>query len=264
MIPFDRFGPHHWQLLLILETLQVQQQPIDRSRLRSRNAPGGGWSGEMGTRLNDGEVLADHDDHDCLDDLRRAGLVYLFTPGHGYTLSDTGWLYAAQARRHVAYHGAVDSFRPDVVLRLCPAPLGPPARPVLADATLIRSDAQHVDVSIGGVYFCFRDMRDGWTLGTIQTHATGHALDEAWLEAAQGVAEQMLERAVAKASGQPDPAVETLRCPECKHLLSGPGLGRECGVSRGGITCGTHHVVRFNDGTAVAVTPEGVVALDES
>lgn len=92
-INIKQFGKDHWSLLAYVEyRVQNHGGNLDNKHLRCKNpaistTPLGQnfWKPEYGTRLfgywkDDGTTdetkkLLDHDDHDCLDDLEKAGLV---------------------------------------------------------------------------------------------------------------------------------------------------------------------------------------------
>jgi hypothetical protein len=78
-----KFGPTHYTLFGhikyvvenhdgLLAAAKFRCNELRHPEMRSTQLP---WSPECGTVLEDGSVLEDHDDWDCLDDLVTAGLV---------------------------------------------------------------------------------------------------------------------------------------------------------------------------------------------
>jgi hypothetical protein len=98
-ITVDRFGRDHWSTLLYVETRNVDANgSIEARKLRSKLREG--WLPKFGTILRDGNILTDHDDHNCLIDLIEADL--LRRDGFVFTLTDLGWTVAAALRRNRA------------------------------------------------------------------------------------------------------------------------------------------------------------------
>lgn len=117
VIPLERFGRDHWSTFAYLETRVVDARGIiDKDRMRTDPDRHPGLIGprvmllvmssreKYPTRLRDGELLSDHDDWDCMDDLERVGL--LVTEGTGIQplvkLTDEGRRIAAALRAHIA------------------------------------------------------------------------------------------------------------------------------------------------------------------
>jgi hypothetical protein len=248
-VAIDNFGPHHWQLLLVLEGANVARIPLDLGRLRvavdRHPALAASFVKQLPTILRDGSTI-DTDDIDCLDDLVNAGLV-LTRAGR---LTDRGWAIAAAARKHTANARGVDRFHPDE-LRACPAP---DARPPPVAPRIARRDDHHVDVVVGGLLFCF----------FLRERATPSA-NARWEETCSTVGTMVLDaRFIADATVAARDAFERvngapakLRCGECNVILSGTGadglsLDRDAMVT--GIDCGPEHVVRYEDGVSISVS----------
>lgn len=89
VVPVEHFGKDHWSTLAFVETRCVDYKGVlDKDRMRcnlNRHAAFAGpvqrrslimdWQETWGTRLNDGSVLPEHDDWDCLIDLTKAGYI---------------------------------------------------------------------------------------------------------------------------------------------------------------------------------------------
>ncbi len=85
-ITVDQFGKDHWSLFAYIETRCVDYKgTLNQNHLRNKHPMGGKWNPEWGTRLkgyfkdddtkDKSKLLKKHDDHDCLDDLEKAGLI---------------------------------------------------------------------------------------------------------------------------------------------------------------------------------------------
>ena len=119
-IPMEKWGKDHWTTLAYVETRAVDGDGVlDRRHMRcdsklhpllahyaSYRAPP--------TQLKNLELLPDHDDWDCLDDIEVAGLVVDIGTGIGrkYQLTDLGWKIAGALRRHLAEHRTSGTFNP--------------------------------------------------------------------------------------------------------------------------------------------------------
>ncbi|HEY4278377.1 MAG TPA: hypothetical protein VGM91_09170 [Conexibacter sp.] len=277
--PLGKFGPHHWQMLLVLENAEVARAPVDVSRLRCnpethplRRVEGSPfWAPGDGSALRDGTVVVDHDDYDCLHDLALAKLMrWRGTVERPlFMLTEEGWRLAAAARRAVAARGGVDDFHPENRRPFCATNTIPAtARPRDRDAEVLRDETAHVDIAVGGIYFCFTDASDGWNGASRPvTLEPGFPLTDRWLEEARNLACARLERLLAVRDGAVvSPPTEILRCPECQRLLTGSGpdgltLARDVDIFDGGIDCGSFHVVRYRDGVEIAVHAGGQLEL---
>jgi len=126
----EKFGKDHWSLLAYVETLVVDNQPIDRRRMRCNptthpllTAPyqHKRWEPQWGTRLKGyfdahdkaAHQLPEHDDWDCLEDLDAAGLVEFQTLTSGIVrLTPEGRRVANELREHKQNGGNFASFTP--------------------------------------------------------------------------------------------------------------------------------------------------------
>ncbi len=151
-IPISLWGKDHWSTLAYVETVMVEHQgrfqvgwdPRLRQRsdrfstfwrdlpqpLRSRSDSseasgpirGVAMTENHGTRLNDGRMLARHDDWDCIEDMVAAGLLIdeatgeseRVEPGRTFTLSTFGRNMCSALRAHKASPGGrFATFRED-------------------------------------------------------------------------------------------------------------------------------------------------------
>ena len=123
-VPVDLWGVDHWSTLLYLETRCVDYDGIpqkDNMRCHRGRHPlyahiGGA---PYPTRLKGGGVLTDHDDWDCVDDMRDAGLVRILgtETKPDWRLTDAGWRMVGELRRHRAKGGPVMDFEPSLPQR---------------------------------------------------------------------------------------------------------------------------------------------------
>lgn len=131
-VPMERFGKDHWSLLAYVETLVVDQQPIDRRRMRCNETTHpllkgahtpSGWKPDYGTRLKGyfnaapeqkaSLQLPEHDDWDCLEDLEAAGLLEVATLTSGVVrLTPEGRRLANLLREHKEQGGVFATFDP--------------------------------------------------------------------------------------------------------------------------------------------------------
>lgn len=97
-IPYERFGKDHWSTFLYVEHCAVNRGGLlDPRKLRK--------DGERyPTRLRDGSEVKGHADHDCIRDLRAAGLL------DGDTPTEKGWELAGRLRQFVAAGGQLTDF----------------------------------------------------------------------------------------------------------------------------------------------------------
>lgn len=106
-IPMRLWGKSHWSTLAYLETRCVDHGgKVERRHLRIDR------KGEYPTRLNNGTTQAWHNDLDCIEDMRHAGL--LKGSAHtAITLTRYGWELAAALRRHIAETRQSGTFDPN-------------------------------------------------------------------------------------------------------------------------------------------------------
>ena len=135
-IAMNRWSKDHWSTLAYLETVmvdcggfQVGSDPRMRSNRRhfrvmheecprpkraTRGAGGVAMNAEHGTRLNDGCVVANHDDWMCVQDMAAAGLFTVgadeVQPGQTLHLSSRGQDVVAALRAHKAAGGNFAQF----------------------------------------------------------------------------------------------------------------------------------------------------------
>ena len=129
-IEIKQFGKDHWSLLAYVDTRCVDHKEVlDIVHLRTKHpaiatTPLGQnmWEPEYGTRLkgywkedgtkDESKKLLDHDDHDCLDDLEKAGLLTdvgtMINPFAA--LTKEGWRIATLLRQHKAAGGQFADF----------------------------------------------------------------------------------------------------------------------------------------------------------
>lgn len=86
IIPVDLFGVFHWMMLFRVEGWAVMNNgEIEKDRMRTNYnkrppAPKNKqWDKANSTVLNNGELVEDHDDWDCLQDLIDNGFVQIET-----------------------------------------------------------------------------------------------------------------------------------------------------------------------------------------
>ena len=286
MNPLSSFGPQHWQVLLILEGSLVNAAAVPPDRWRTNPKTNRsratamqcqlGWHTKYGTKLADGTLLPEHDDHDCLADLADAGCVTFVESS--FQLTERGWLLAGQARRFVSLHRAIDGFVPDAAAPrpMCPLGYGVPDRPVIADGRILEADPEakgkHIDIEVDGVVFCCAFTAEGeiggWRIAnTVLAARERVTFHELWLGEAREVVAELLVQHVSKRDGKPITTGDVLRCGECKRLLSGScpnglTLSRPSGAGVAQIHCGPEHVVQFHDGAEIIVYGDGRLALN--
>lgn len=128
----SEWGKDHWSLLLYVETRCVDYNgTLDFKHMRDKLMRGdvllnNKWKPEYGTRLkgyfveggeNDkSRQLPQHDDHDCLEDLEAAMLIKNIGTGMNplITMTDLGYTYITQLRKHKAAGGHCSNFEPAV------------------------------------------------------------------------------------------------------------------------------------------------------
>lgn len=111
-IPVEKWGKDHWSLLAYIETCCVDQEghfELVRIRVNPNTHPlcavgklsPRKWMPSYGTILNDGTVLEEHDDINCLNDLEKAGMIYVKSLVNGFAqLSPLGIKVSALLREH--------------------------------------------------------------------------------------------------------------------------------------------------------------------
>ena len=131
-IPMARWGHDHWQTLAYLETCAVDHAgKINNNRMRCNPRlhrelmsimPGAndGDPDRYPTRARDGELIHNHDDWSCLEDMVAAGLVEAGFKGNPYTpfggtvaavqFTEAGWAIAGQLRKHRGTGGRYADF----------------------------------------------------------------------------------------------------------------------------------------------------------
>lgn len=119
VIPMFEWGRDHWSMLAYVETRCVDGRgEIERERVRCNPTTHPGLVGgrvtpaaclvdgryRYPTRLADGNVESEHDDHDCLRDLEAAGLLKEVGTGIATVarLTTSGKALAAKLRQHKA------------------------------------------------------------------------------------------------------------------------------------------------------------------
>lgn len=118
----EEFGKDHWSTFAYIETVCVDQKgrpSLDRMRCNMNRHPGlvgatvnrfgtAKWKPEYSTRLKGHfqtpNQINGHDDHDCADDLERAGLIKVKGSGiHPvYEMTKLGIQVASMLREHKA------------------------------------------------------------------------------------------------------------------------------------------------------------------
>lgn len=135
-VPMSRWGKDHWSTFAYIETccvdhpvtdydvenagqLQAPRMRTDRFRHGSINTTGRTYGDTMAaesverhpTRLNDDDLLEDHDDWDCLLDMAVEGLVEIVLLCRGWVrLTDYGHIVAHALRSHRAEGGNFHEF----------------------------------------------------------------------------------------------------------------------------------------------------------
>ncbi len=126
-VPVIRFGKDHWSTFAYIETCCVDnggRVDLRRMRCNPERHPGlaglsvmgmnRAWEPRWGTRLKEG-IVADHDDHDCADDLEAAGLLENIGSGinPAFRLTAEGFQAAGLLRQHKAAGGSFSTFTYD-------------------------------------------------------------------------------------------------------------------------------------------------------
>ncbi len=135
--------------------------------------------------------------------------------------------------------------------------LEPVPRPRLAEARVLGDlSAATATVVVGGLCVDFWKEGDAWTGGRISCAGqVGVELDEGYLTAARSAALEALRAEIARVTGEGEDPVETLRCPDCAHLLVSAELARTTEAVVG-VDCGPAHVVRFSDRRVLIIRPD--------
>lgn len=140
MIPYQVWGKDHWSTLAYVEYVCVECGGFEvgadsRMRTNSHNfrvhaqqnpkpkRPGGFAQGtvmkpEQGSRLNNGQVVVDHDDWGCVQDFVPYGLftvarTHAMNHNQVLQLSEKGRAVAADLRRHKAAGGTFADYVPE-------------------------------------------------------------------------------------------------------------------------------------------------------
>ena len=152
VIEITQWGKDHWSTFAYLETLAVDKQPINFMKMRCNTSrhplmDHGHDARKYPTKLAGNEVQDDHDDWDCLHDMRQLNLIEVKGLPHdvlpvplgsrgplhlektrskltigGYIwpgkvtveLTELGWQLAAQLRQHKGRGGSFATFKPDL------------------------------------------------------------------------------------------------------------------------------------------------------
>jgi hypothetical protein len=133
-IPIEDWGRDHWSTFAYVETCVVDQQPLNRDRLRCNvnkrphlvgptvNRFGNAkWNDDYGTRLkgffgkgkttDKTRQLPKHDDWDCLEDFEEAGLIEIVSVINAIVLlTEKGIAVASIVRKHKALGGNFADF----------------------------------------------------------------------------------------------------------------------------------------------------------
>lgn len=120
-IPMSQWGRDHWSTLCYLETRCVDHKgliEIRNMRCDSERHPifvhltGPVADIKYPTRLKGGVELKNHDDWDCLDDAKNAGLIedIGFTMTPQYKLTPLGLDVCSRLRKHKANGGTFSNF----------------------------------------------------------------------------------------------------------------------------------------------------------
>ncbi len=106
-VPMADWGKDHWSVLAYVETCAVEQQTLDRRRLRINPKRHPllahiSWDNrDYPTMLGRGATLGNHDDWDCIEDLEEAGLVNILSAVNtAVTMTELGTEIAHALRRH--------------------------------------------------------------------------------------------------------------------------------------------------------------------
>ena len=115
-IPIEDWGKDHWSTFAYVETCVVDQQPLDRDRLRCNVKVRPHLVGPTVNRFGKGEPdktrqLPKHDDWDCLEDFEEAGLIEFVSVINAIVLlTEKGIAVAALLRKHKALGGNFANF----------------------------------------------------------------------------------------------------------------------------------------------------------
>jgi hypothetical protein len=132
-VPLMLFGKDHWSLLAYVETCAVEQEPLDKRRLRCNEhthhlhavnfnvGSSMAWKPEYGTRLTGFFTAKDshkpqlqipnHDDWDCLNDLEAAGFIDVISEATAAVcMTDDGNRVVAALRKYKTSGGQFDTF----------------------------------------------------------------------------------------------------------------------------------------------------------
>ncbi len=116
-------GKDHWSLLSYIETCCVDHEghfDLMRIRVNPESHPLLAigklslrkWQSLYGTQLNDNSILSNHDDVDCLNDLEKAGMIYIQSLVNAIAvLSPMGIIVSSQLRNHKIKGGQYKDFK---------------------------------------------------------------------------------------------------------------------------------------------------------
>lgn len=122
-VPMNLWGRDHWSTLAYIETRCVDHRgEIRPANMRTNTGRhplfgarglGPGDGSKYPTRCNDGSELSDHDDWDCLNDMRLAGLIVIVRPRAAEL-----WDVPVGSRGSIKYQGRVPSSELAVKVKL--------------------------------------------------------------------------------------------------------------------------------------------------
>jgi hypothetical protein len=124
-IPISKFGKDHWSLLAYIECRCVDNKGVPDLRQMRCNGerhpdlegaspvPRPMWQEDYHTKLNNGQGVVGHDDHDCAEDLEKAGFIVIRGTGINpvYTMTEKGWETVGLIRRFKATGGSFGTFQ---------------------------------------------------------------------------------------------------------------------------------------------------------
>jgi len=122
-VSVGEFGRDHWSTLAYIETLNVDgngKPALERMRCNPLRHPGlaasrrdrGSWETSYSSKNKKGILLTGHDDFDCVNDMEKAGLVFVRGTGIDpfYGLTPDGWRVVGLLRQHKAGGGSYSNF----------------------------------------------------------------------------------------------------------------------------------------------------------
>jgi len=118
------------------------------------------------------------------------------------------------------------------------------------EVTVTWTEADHVDIRVRDVTFCFtRNERGSFPVGAPALVPAGE-VHEVWLRAARELAAERLDSILKGHAPRRDPA--PTKCPECGGLLILPDRAP---ARVQDVTCGPDHGVTYDDGVSATLTP---------